>query len=110
MLPLWYSLKEVIKVPELADGATSQGMLKAGEFLPLFTIDLLKTDRQRKGQSMGNTFRSPIISPEDVETFHTPEPQLCMYMEELSVKSSYGLLPVFQVIQQESRKTRTCHC
>lgn len=38
MLPLWYSLKEVIKVPELADGATSKGMLKAGEFYHLLPL------------------------------------------------------------------------
>lgn len=27
VLPLWYSLKEVIKAPDVADNTTSQGML-----------------------------------------------------------------------------------
>lgn len=56
VLPLWYSLKEVIKVPEQADRATSQG-----RNVTTFTIDLLKTCRQTEKRLVVNVKHFPFL-------------------------------------------------
>lgn len=51
VVPLCYSLKKIIKAPELAERELSKGMLKAGKSDHIYH----RPDEGRKGQSMGNT-------------------------------------------------------
>lgn len=70
VLPLWHSLMEVIKAPELADRATSQGMSKAD------TLTDRRTDRKKVSQWKNTScFLSffQITFPEHMETFHILE-------------------------------------
>lgn len=114
VLPLWYSLKEVVKVPEAGRrGNESRNVEGRGEFYHFLPLAHWRQTGRGK-VSRWETLSAPqSFFLKTWRPFTHPNHSHVCGWRSCMLKAYNGLLPVFQIFQQESCKTRSvpsCHC